>query len=340
MTRFLKILLLSFTALVILGCGGVSPKPSSSMPDWYLNQPLSNPISYYGVGSGSTKDSARASALAQIGGEISTNISSSMDMTVSEHNDDLTSDTTIQTKTSIETMKFTGVSVMENAYINGKFYSYVQVDRSTLFADQKRAFDKKYNKLTSFYTNAKGKNVFSLMKNKEKIDADVLELNAKLPILKTINGDFDQAKYSKVLSDISNETRDAASRAMVHVSNKGAAAFAEVTKQYISSFGMTLVNNPRSVKNKKNVLKVSVTKTSKSKKVKTSDPRLKGASFADVVVTLTTKDYSGKIIAQNRIKVVNISKDEYKAASVKTQKFEREIKRQGILNILLKKSSK
>ena len=340
MQNIFKAFLLSISAFMIIGCGGASPKTSSSsMPDWYLNQPMSNSLYYYGVGTASTKEGARAAALSQIGGEISTKVSHSLDMTTSEHNDDLTTDTTIKTKTSIETMKFTGVSVNENAYIDGKFYAYVQVERDILFSAQKRTFDEKYNKLTSFYNTAKNTNIFSIIKNKSKIDSSISDLRAKLPILKTINEDFKQAKYASSLSSISDETRDATAKAMVYVSNKNAKQFAEVVKQYISSYGMTLVNNPSSVRVKKNLLKVNVSKTAKKKSVKTSDPRLKGASFADVVVTLRTKDSTNKVIAQNRIKVVNISKDGYKAAVNKTQKFEREIKRKGIINILLKKSS-
>lgn len=340
MNNLFKTFLLSLGAFAILGCGGASPKPSSSsvMPEWYLNKPMSNSLYYYGVGSASTKEGARASALAQIGGEISTKVSHSLDMSVSEHNDDITSDTKIATKTSIETMKFTGVSVNENAYVNGEFYSYVQVDRDELFTSQKREFDEQYNKLTSFYSSAKNQNIFSLIKNKEKIDSSLVQLRGKLSILKQIKSDFDSKKYSDVLINISNDTRDSVVNAMVYVSNKNAKPFEEVVKQYISSYGMTLVDSTKSVKNKKNLLKVYISKSAKKKVVKTTDPRLEGASFADVIITLTTKDNSGKVIAQNRVQVLNISKEGYNAAVIKTQKFEREIKRRGILNILLDKS--
>jgi len=341
MQNTFKSILLTLSAFIILGCGGGSPKPSAStMPSWYLNQPLSDANNYYGVGSGISKEAAKANALAQVGGEISTHISSSIDITMVDHNDDTTSDTTIKTKTSIEDMKFTGVTVMENAYVNDKFYTYVQVNRNVLFAAQKRAFDVNYNKLTSFYASAKNKNVFSLIKNKSKIQASVIESSSKLPILKAINSKFDQDKYAKVLLNISNDTRDASSNAMVYVTNKNAKEYQEILKQYITSFGMTIVKSPKSVKNKKNLLKVYVTKRANPKKVKSSDPRLEGAFFADVIVNLSTKDYANREIASNRIAVVNISKQSYKAAVKKTKKFEREIYKKGIVNILLKKSSK
>ncbi len=341
MQNIFKSILLTLSAFLILGCGGASPKPSAStMPNWYLNQPLSDANNYYGVGSGSSKEAAYSNALAQVGGEISTKISSSTDMTDIDSNDKFTSDTTIKTKTSIETMKFTGVTVVQNAYVDGKFYTYLEVNRNVLYKAQKRAFDENYNKLTSFYASAKNKNVFSLIKNKSKIESSVVESSSKLPILKTINAKFDQDKYAKVLSNISNDARDAASNAMVYVTNKNAKEYQEILKQYITGFGMTVVRSPKSVKNKKNLLKVHVTKRANPKTVKSSDPRLKGAFFADVIVNLSTKDYSNKEIASNRIAVINISKQSYKAAVVKTKKFEREIKRKGIVNILLKKSSK
>jgi hypothetical protein len=98
---------------------------------------------------------------------------------------------------------------------------------------------------------------------------------------------------------------------------------------------MTLVSSPSIVKNKMNLLKLHVSKTAKKENIKTTDPRLKGASFAKVVVTLDTKDYTNKTLANNRIEVINISKEGYRAAVLKTKKFEREIKRRGILKILL-----
>ena len=342
MKNLIKSFLLVVTTFFILGCGGAGtaqPSPSA-MPSWYLNQPLSNPIYYQGVGIGSSKEESRTNALVNVGAEISQNVKSSTDMTISDVNGQISEKSKLRTQTSIENIKFTGVRVIENQYIAGKFYTYLQVDRDVLFQAQKSEMDIKYNKLKSLYEHAKSNNVFELIKNRPKIDSDVGDIKSKLSILKAISPDFDKSKYTDTVSKISNETRNSVVDAMVYVTNKNASSYQDIVKKYISSYGMTLVDSPNKVANKKNLLAVNITKTAEPKKVKTSDPRLKGASFANVVITLTTKSNTNKTIAQNRIKVVNISKKGYNDAVKKTSKFEREIKRQGILNILLDKSSK
>lgn len=336
MLNFLKNILFVLISTLIVGCGGAQPTPSAeNLPKWFLNPTQSNPVFYYGVGEGSSKDAAKANALAQIGGKISVSVSSDLDMSMTINNNQVSESIKSQTKSSIEKIKFTGVDVIENAYQAGKYYTYVKVDRGVLFASQKRAMMVEYNKLNSLFNSAKLNNIFVLINKKSVIEKLVNSIMAKLPILKAINAEFTQNKYQSNLDDISQEVRDSIPNAMVHVTHNNAPEFAEVVKNYISSYGMTLVDNPKYVSNKNNLLIVKVRKTDKPKNIKTSDPRLKGASFADVIVTLTTLSSSNKIIAQNRIQVLNISKDGYKAAAIKTPKFEREIKKQGILNILL-----
>ena len=337
MLNISKSILLIAISTLIVGCGaGTQPTPSAgNLPQWFLNPNHSNSIFYYGVGEGSSKDTAKANALSQIGGEISISVSADLDMTTTETNGQIDEYMKSQTKSSIEKIKFSGAEVMQNAYNAGNFYSYVKVDRDVLVSAQKNAMLVEYDKLNSLFDSAKLNNIFVLINQKSKIEKLVSTVASKLPILKAINADFKQAQYQSKLDAISKGLRDSIPNAMVHVTHSKVPAFAEVVKQYISSYGMTLVDNPKSVKNKNNLIIVKVRKTDKPKNVKTSDPRLKGASFADVIVTLTTLNSTNKVIAQNRIQVLNISKDGYAAAAIKTPKFENEIKKKGILNILL-----
>jgi hypothetical protein len=317
------------------GCGGASGPSTSELPKWFLNPPASNPVFYYGVGEGTSIDAAKANALAQIGGTISTSVSSDMEINVNSTNDVINENIKSQTKASIGKIKFTGAEVVENSQSGGKIYTQVRVDRGVLFAAQKSEMDVSYNKMNSLYESSKKKNVLDLLKNAGALKELADKVSVKLPILKAINPDFNKAKYEQEVLDILASTRDAKREAMVYVTHKGAKGEAAIVKNYISSYGMTLIDNPNSVKNKKNLLQLHISKTDKKENVKTTDPRLKGASFAKVVVTLNTKDHSNKTVANNRIEVINISKDGYNAAVLKTAKFEREIKRRGILKILL-----
>lgn len=344
MRTFSKYSLLVLIGFFIAGCGssGLSqPSPSSgSLPQWFLNPKMSDPAYYYGVGEGSSKDNAQANALAQIGGKISVSISSELDISTTVANDKFSESVKSQTKSSIENIKFTGIDIIENAYVAGTFYTYLKVDRAVLFAAQKDAMEIEFSELKSLFKSAKENNIFELIKQKSKLEGLIAVSMSKQPILKAINAEFNPSSYINVLSAMKEELRKSSGDAMVYVTHSDAGEYAEVVKNSISTYGMTLVDSPKSVTNNKNLLKVKVTKTAKPKNVKSSDPRLIGASFADVIITLETRDYSEKIIAQNRVQVLNISKDGYEAAVIKTPKFEREIQTRGILNILLDSAAK
>ena len=330
----LNAIIISFVFLMS-GCGGAAGPSTSELPKWFLNPPASNPVFYYGVGEGESIDAAKANALAQIGGAISVSVSSDLEINTNVSNDVVNENIKSQTKSSIEKIKFTGAEVVENAQSGAKIYTLVRVDRGVLFAAQKSEMDISYKKMNSLYESSTNGNVLDLMKNTKTIHKLANNVSVKLPILKAINADFNKAKYEKEILDILGTTRDAKRQAMVYVTHTGAKGEAAVVKNYISSYGMTLVSSPKSVKNKNNLLKLHISKTAKKENIKTTDPRLMGASFAKVVVTLDTKDHANKTLANNRIEVINISKDGYEAAVVKTAKFEREIKRRGILKILL-----
>ena len=172
MSKILKAFIATISALIISGCQGGSPS-TSELPDWYLNPPPSNPLVFHGVGEASTKEASRANALAVIGGQISTEVSSSLDMSTDVHNDEVSKNVREHTKTTIETIKFVGVKELEVKHNGGVFYTHLTVNRDTLLQAQKKKVDVEYNKLNSLYERAKAGNVFELIQNKSAIDKSV-----------------------------------------------------------------------------------------------------------------------------------------------------------------------
>jgi hypothetical protein len=328
-------------AFMFVGCaaGGLQSTTSSNtgIPKWYLNPTPSNTQFYYGAAIGETKNEAKLNALSQISSEISVNIESDFEKNIVLTDDSYNKTLKQNTKASVEKMKFTGVKVIETQYINSEYYSYVKVDRSVLFNAQKKVFDQEYKKIIDLWNFSQKNGVFEVIKNQTKLIKLTNNIFPKLPILKAINPSFNQTEYSDKLETILNKTRDIKSKIIVYVSSKNAKNYAEVLKKYISSENINLVENPKNISDKKNLLTVYVSKEAKKKIVKSSNPRLKGAKFASVNITLTTKNYKNKIIAKNIIKVLNISRESYKHAFIKTAKFEREIKKRGTLNTLLDK---
>ncbi len=343
MSIFFKYTFLLVLSLIFIGCAAGSKnqvsQPESTLPSWYINPKTSDSLFYYAVSEGASKDEAKLNALSQVSSEISVSISSSLDIQKISKNDFYQKEIKQNTKSSTDKIKFTGVEIVSNAYFNGMFYTYVKVNRDILFKAQKRSFDIKYKQLLTSWNDVEENGAFALFRNNSDLKKNIAKTFLQLSQLKAISNKFNQTTYTNKLIDIDNKLTQLKSNAVVYVTNSKSSQYQNVLKKYISNYGMTLVDNPSKVKNKKNVISIKVTKQAKSKRVKSTDPRLKGASFAEVVVTITTKNYKNKIVAQNRIKVINISKEGYNAAVIKTSKFEREIKKKGILNILLGKTS-
>lgn len=340
---FKAIFLSAVISLSFLGCGGSAPQPkshstSSTMPSWYLSEVPTDSINFYGVGEGSTKESAKAKALAQISGVISTTVESAMEMSESDSTQNgYTQESKSNIKSSTDSIKFTGITIIDTAYIGGKFYTYLKVDRDVLFSSLKRGLDNDYKKALNLFNNMQSKGSFEILKNSLKLTNMINKILSKptIEILKSINSNFNSTEYREKVIAIKNNLGSVKSDIVVYLKsqNRLSSYYKDIVEKYISSYGLSIVESKRG---RKNLLVIDISVKAKNKNVKTSDPRLRGASFADVTISLTTRNYRGKIVAQNRVTVINISKDGLNSAKIKTKKFERKIKKDGILNILLK----
>jgi len=332
-----KLLLAGFIAFMVVGCRGATPAPASSMPKWYLNETPSNSSYYYAVGVGSSKEDAKSIALSNVAGEISSTVQSAMELTSSDSTEaGYSEQSKMSVKSSTQSIKFTGVTVLNNAYAGGKFYTQLKVDKMVLFASQKRALDVEYKKLENLYKTDKSKGTFAVLKNYSSMIKSINDMLSKptLAILKTINPSFKSMEYRAKIVAIKNGLNDIKANTTVFVkaTNKLATHYKPIVVKYISAYGINIVNKRRDAK-----LVVELKVKARKRNVKTDDPRLKGASFANVTVTLVTKDKTKKVVAQNRISFINISKDGLRSAKIKVKKFEKKVRNAGILNILISK---
>jgi len=345
MFKLSTIFITLFLSLSFLGCGGSTAQPkstlSSNMPSWYLSEVPTDSINFYGVGEGSTKEGAKAKALAQISGAISTTVESAMEMSESDSTQNgYTQESKTNIKSSTDSIKFTGITIIDTAYVDGKFYTYLKVDREVLFNSLKRDLDNDYNKALNLLKQMRSRGSFEILKKSAKLTKLVDKILSKptMEILKSINPSFNSTQYREKVIAIKTDLDNMRSDIVVYLESKDrlSSYYKDIVEKYISSYGLTIVESKRGVRN---LLVLTISVKAREKNVKTSDPRLRGASFADVTVVITTKNSVGKVVAQNRVNVINISKDGLESAKIKTKKFEREIKRKGILNILLKASN-
>jgi hypothetical protein len=337
MNRFIKSSLFVATTLLYTGCATNmanltgSDSSVSSVPSWYNNPMVSNVHYYYAVGEGNSLKEAKIDALNQIASEISVNISSSTVIEKVATTNSYKKKMQSKIKSNIQNIRFVDAKVIKNIAINNKYYVSVKVNRDTLFNAQLQLVENKYNEAKALFDNSLNKSYIKILQNQTTIEKLIDEAIAKLPILKSINANFDQNSYLDKLNNLSQKITDIKNSINVYVYSDSKNPYEQIVKSAISSYGLNLVDTTRSISH---LIKTKIAVSSKPKKVRSTDPRLRGASFAEVTIVLTSKDKSNKIIAQNRVVVLNISKQGYNSAKNKTAKFQRYIDKKGILNIL------
>ena len=341
----LKYLFLVISVIFLIGCGGAQPKPGNSLPEWVVNSQPSSVIYYRAVGEGISKEEAKKSALQQISSEISVTISSqttSKSTAIKSSTQD-TFNREIQDviKSSTQKIKFTGVKVLKNAFINGKYYADVEVNREVLFQAQKDAMLIEYNELQKLWKKIDSSNIFAIFTQNSKLNKMITSVMAQLPILKSINPNFDLRVYSNVVQNIRAKAMAKKADAIVYVKTNNAFNEKIVLEKAITDFGIKVVKKLSNVKNKNNLMIITIDKNSRVAINRYKTMKMRDVKFAAITLTITTYDGRGKTeLAKNIIYLKNASRDSYKDAVKKTKKFERLIKQKGILNILLENLSK
>lgn len=337
-TLFKTIVVAILPLLVFTGCiGGMGSSSkdsnSGSLPEWFLNPTPSNSIDYSAAGEGSTKDNAKLNALNQIASEISVSVSSNLEVTKKTSNNEYLKSSKQDVKASVDKIKFTDVKIVKNGFFNDKFYVLVSVDRDTLFAAQKKEFEKTLDVLKSTWNHSEANGVFDVLVNSQSMQKDAYELINRLPVLKAINASFDTAPYYTQLTDIIENIKSIKSSTLVYLRSSNAKSYAEVLKSYISAEGIKITNTLSGV-NQDKVIKISVSKKAKELKKRTTSAKLKDAKFAKVEITITSTNKSNKTLASNIVSVTNISTRSFADATNKTGKFNNKIEEEGILNII------
>ena len=242
MNKFLKISLGAMLALSFISCGGGSPKPkqTSSMPSWYLNELPSTSSYYYGVGEGDSKEEAKAKALSNIAASISLTVSADMEVSATDSSEDgYSQKSKSNVKSSTQKIKFTGVRVLNNAFVNGKFYTNVSVDRDVLFNTQKKLLDNDYKKALTLWEQMKKQGTFAVLKNSKKLESiiDAILSQPTLEILKSINPEFNSSKYREKAISIKSKLIDSKSHILVYIKSdsKLSSYYKDIVKKYCES---------------------------------------------------------------------------------------------------------
>jgi hypothetical protein len=341
--KFLKTVSIASIALILSACAPnmnmlsqpKTPPASNSavgvMPDWILNPLRSNAQKYYAIGEGKTQEEAKISALNQIASEISVSISSSLEVNKKATQNSYTKDVQSTVNATVEQINFTSATIEKNHFLNNRFYSLVSVNRSALFNASKSDLDKKMTEVDALWKFVQKDGVFELLVQEQKLSKLISETLVLSSLVKSINASFDEKPYDTKLNGIANSMRNQKSNMAVVVSSSNANVYADVLKNSLAANGIKIVNS-QALNSK--MLKISISKSATQRFVKTTSAALKDATFANVDIYIKTQNHLNKTVAQNVVKVTNISKTSYNDAVNNSSKFQNVLDEEGLLFVL------
>jgi len=209
---FTKILSIFLLVFLFIGCSNpiqqTVPKKNESFPQWILNPSPSNALFYYASADGINTAEAKNNALKQISSEISITISSNTTSTK------LATTTTYEksikdiTNAVTKEINFTGVTVIEQAFKNGLFYSYVRVNREILFENQFKQMNMTYNTILSLEEKINSNNIFYVFKESQNLTEKIDTILEQLAILKSIKNSFDDVPYLLKIATIQEKNKN------------------------------------------------------------------------------------------------------------------------------------
>lgn len=342
-----KYLLFSALALILSGCAsGVSSlAPSNNTTNnqnngdfaqWILKPKNSNDHYFYAVGDGKNKDAAMKDALAKISAQISVTISSNTLASKKVTNDVYEKKMQSTTTAFTDNIKFSGVTSLDTTFVNGTFYNYIQVDRNILFQSIKKDFDLKIKQIKNLLVRIENNDPFLVFKKGKFIEKSILESFASLSILDSINKNFDSKSDFNKLEKIKNDFFNKKASIKAYVETNSAYGEKAILEKAISEFGIKVVPTIKNIHDK-NLLRIVIQKSANKVTNFSKSRKLQNIVYADVKLVISTYNSTKKTkLAQNVIEVRNGTRENYQASVAKTKKFEREIKEQGLLKILLK----
>jgi hypothetical protein len=338
MIKLIKIIALSALILLFSGCVPALNQPTSSfeqevqtMPHWILNPILSNAQKYYAIGEGKTQEEAKVSALNQIASEISISISSSLQVNKKATQNSYSKEVQSTVNATVEQINFTSATIEKNHFLNNRFYSLVSVNRSALFNASKSDLDKKMTQIDALWEFVQKEGIFELLVQEQKLSTLISETIVLSSLVKSINASFEQSPYETKLNNIANSMRNQKANMAVVVSSSNATAYANVLKNSLAANGIKIVNTT-SLNN--TMIKIDVSKSATQRFVKTTSAILKDAKFANVDIYIKTQNHANKTVAQNVVKVTNISKTSYNDAVNNSSKFQNVLDEEGLLFVL------
>jgi hypothetical protein len=309
-------------------------KSSQSFPNWFENPKRSDNYNFYGVGEGDVRREAISMALSQIAGEISVTISSTFESESSYSQNgkgtDFSKDAKNQVKSVINAVNFNNAIVENEAKVGEKFLTLVRVNRADFYQTQLAEFQQMESQLNSLYNFSLQKGGFDILSNMKELKEMISKTTAKASLLHSINRDFDFSAKNREFSEMNSILSDRARNLQIFVKDNSGFGFDKTLKKALTQDGYKLVSYQ---KGGRDLISIFIDIVHQPVEIKTTNVKLKDLSFANIQITISTKDSFGNGVAKNILNYRS-SGNSYNEAIKNQSKFERTLSENGAFKVL------
>jgi len=321
--------LLLFLAVAFLSACGASASPSASSEDLLNNPPLDTVSSYYGLGHGKTIEKAKKDALGVISSNITVEVSSTFENSVTATRQGdvsmVLSDVKSDTITKSKSIQFGEAKVLASKKGSNGWDVLVEVNRFLLSETYKRKLDKADRKLKtewSIYQTADASEKLKVSVNIEKL---LQETDSLFPIIHVIDTHFDASEYTSRYAEYTQAIRESKRGLVFKIeADQNSKTLASLIRSRLSAQNATFSDSDYT-------MLLKITTKAKKKKYKSENAKFAALTFALRITNIKAYDRSGKMTSKVTYKTKEGSSKGFQDAILRTTKYKKKLDEVGVM---------
>ncbi len=286
------------TVLVLAGLG-LAPSVyafglgKSKSPDWAVNQASDTAAVLYGIGSGSSPDLAKQSALQDIAGKLLTKVESETSSHTSSSGGRVSERFTRNITTSVDDMGLGGYLVDKSEKKGKVYWVRLSLEKTKLYESTKAQVDPLLLELKNFFSTLSGTSALEVKQNHKSVEKTLEEARGKLFVMKAVRSNFDLLGAQQKLSGYENALKTKVDSLKIYVKASGSLKeLASKLTNALNQEGMITTTEPSG----SGVVTINLKGTF-------TDSIQVGAKFSAATVSARTVDELGKLVSERRYQI-------------------------------------
>jgi hypothetical protein len=329
---YFKIFFISVMFVFFSGCASSSSSENikaDKTKSWITSPPPDNVSYFYGVGYGETQRDAKSDALATISAKISVEVaskfSSSLTAIVHDGEEEILNETKNEVISRSKEIEYDDVKVKDSFNDGKRWAALVEVNRDTLTKTYQRKLNEVDKKLKSEWELYQNADFFEKLKFSVGIKRYLKETDNLFPLLHALNSRYDDSKYTSRYLTYTKQMRKAESNMVFKIkSDNNSKPLASLIRSELSAKNASFSDTNY------NAL-INITTKAKKRKYNSTNEKFANLTFALRETTIRVTNRDKKVVSNVVYKTKSGSSKGYEDALKRVTKYEKKIKKSGII---------